>query len=610
MALISSKKRKISRIINNKLFIIIAVAFIVTMLCLWIFQTGMLNHNAEKTLRINISDVKQDINDASDSNLLELCYDAKADYEEYIVNKKPSNKLLDKIAKKYDLSEIDVVNNKGIIKYCTNRKFVGFDMGSGAQSRPFNQLINRRVNYVVQPYQPISYDKSISRKYAGVPLDNGGYIQVGYDAEHFQKDIDSQVVGITRNRHVGEKGGMVIASKDKFIVSDTHKNEGKVLSYIGFEKNFPTHKENVSFRANIYGQDSEAMYSTAEGYYIIAVMPQSEIVSMRNSSVLILASIEVAVFVVLFVFIFFMLDRLVLRNLKKVNKSLSKITDGDLDEVVDIKDSIEFDQLSNDINSTVNTLKQHIKSAEERIDAELAFAKAIQTSVLPSEFPPFPDRKEFDIWAGMATAKEVGGDFYDFFFVDDDKLVFLVADVSDKGIPAAMFMMISKTIIKSYAESGLPLVDVIEFTNKQLCGNNKTNMFVTVWIAMIDLKNNTLEYVNAGHNPPGIKRNNGRFELLVSKPGFVVAGLPEAKYTSEIVKLNSGDELFLYTDGLTEATNKDVEQYSEKRLLNVLNKTIGMSAEQTCDMVKDDVDSFVGEASQFDDITMLSFKLK
>ncbi|MCQ2399730.1 MAG: SpoIIE family protein phosphatase, partial [Clostridia bacterium] len=242
--------------------------------------------------------------------------------------------------------------------------------------------------------------------------------------------------------------------------------------------------------------------------------------------------------------------------------------------------------------------------ASKRIDAELAFAKDIQHSALPNVFPAYPDVKEFDIYATMATAKEVGGDFYDFYLLPDNRLAFLIADVSGKGIPAAMFMMQSKTLLKNLTESGLPLSDVFTVANRELSINNEKGMFVTAWLGILDYKTGEVEYVNAGHNPPMVYRRGKGFEKLNGKAGFVLAGLEGYKYKSQTLKLEAGDRIFLYTDGVTEATVND-SLYGEERLLNYLNSHVDLGAEKMLTGVKKDVDKFTQGAEQFDDITML-----
>jgi len=256
----------------------------------------------------------------------------------------------------------------------------------------------------------------------------------------------------------------------------------------------------------------------------------------------------------------------------------------------------------------VDTLKKYIADAEARIDAELAFAKAIQHSALPSVFPPYPNHREFEIHATMHTAKEVGGDFYDFYFIDEENLAFLIADVSGKGIPAAMFMMQSKTILKSLAESGMSVEQVFTHANEKLCEGNDANMFVTAWMGVLNTRTGKVLFSNAGHNPPLVKHADGSFEYLKSRAGFILAGMEGIRYRKNELQLDPGDVIYLYTDGVTEATDLDNQLYGEERLQAVLEKHKNETPQLICDLVKTDVDTFVGEAPQFDDITMLTLR--
>lgn len=262
---------------------------------------------------------------------------------------------------------------------------------------------------------------------------------------------------------------------------------------------------------------------------------------------------------------------------------------------------------------TRGLLEKQARDSEEhqRISAELDVATHIQTSMLPCIFPAFPDRSEFDIYATMTPAKEVGGDFYDFFLVDDNHLAIVMADVSGKGVGAALFMMIAKSLLKSAAQSGLSPDAVLTKVNNELVENNDAEMFVTCWLGIYDFVSRKLVFANAGHNAPVVRRRGGAFEFLVFRPGFVLGEMENICYRTGEILLNSGDEIYLYTDGVTEATNADQQLYGNDRLLKVLNKAFlnDVSAETICRTVKADVDRFVGKAPQFDDITMLSLKL-
>lgn len=242
--------------------------------------------------------------------------------------------------------------------------------------------------------------------------------------------------------------------------------------------------------------------------------------------------------------------------------------------------------------------------------AELDVASNIQQNMLPCIFPAFPERDEFDIYASMTPAKEVGGDFYDFFLVDKDHLVMVMADVSGKGVPAALFMVIAKTLLKNCAQSGFSPKEILEKVNNQLCENNEAEMFVTVWIGKLQISSGRLICANAGHEYPVIWHENQEYELVRDKHGFVLAGMENARYREYELTLRPGDKLFLYTDGVTEATNYANELYGTGRMLSALNAANRKTPQETIVAVKGDIDRFVGSAPQFDDITMLSLEIR
>ena len=595
-------KKKISRSFQNWLLVLVVTAFLMTTAFLWLFQTRLAQNNTVRLLELNITDVRQDIQDASDENLLNLTQNIadRLNSVETI-----TDELLFDLCLQYDVTEINCIDKSGMIYASTYPDFYRYDMRSGHQSAEFMVLLEGQDTYV-QPYQPGSYDASISRKYAGVVLERGGFVQVGYGFERFQKDIGEFVVGVTRNRHVGEGGCILIADESWNIVSDRNGNEGRNLDVTGIWIDTRTMVPGEIFTAEVYEENCYCMYKQQEGYTIIAVIPQSEAALSRNVAVSVTTAMQIVVFGALFVMIYVLVKKLVVDNIYRINSSLAAITEGKLNTVVDVRSHEEFAALSDDINSTVDTLKRYIADAEARIDAELAFAKAIQHSALPSVFPPFPNRKEFDIRACMHTAKEVGGDFYDFYFVDKNTLAFLIADVSGKGIPAAMFMMTAKTLLKSYAESGMGVAEVLTQANNKLCESNDAGMFVTVWMGYLNTKTGEVTYANAGHNPPFIRHADGRVDVVKSRPGLVLAGMEGIRYRTNTVHLKPGDLLYLYTDGVTEATDAENNLFGEARLQAVLQQRLSGDIQTVCTQVKEDVDRFVGEAPQFDDITMLA----
>ena len=246
-----------------------------------------------------------------------------------------------------------------------------------------------------------------------------------------------------------------------------------------------------------------------------------------------------------------------------------------------------------------------VAAEKERISIELSLATRIQADMLPNIFPAFPERSEFDVFASMKPAKEVGGDFYDFFLIDEDHLGLVMADVSGKGVPAALFMMVSKILVQNIAMSGKSPAEVIKTINAQICANNREEMFVTVWFGVLDVRDGTLRAVNAGHEYPMLKKPGGDFELVKDTHGFVVGGFASSKYKEYELKLEPGAKLFLYTDGVTEASNEDSVLFGTGRTLEVLNKNKNEEPEKVVQSVNNAISEFCGSAPQFDDITLM-----
>ena len=275
------------------------------------------------------------------------------------------------------------------------------------------------------------------------------------------------------------------------------------------------------------------------------------------------------------------------------------------DEIEGLSDS--FGRMMNDINNYVSNLTV-ITAEKERIGAELNVATQIQADMLPRIFPAFPDRKEFDLFATMEPAKEVGGDFYDFFLIDDDHLGMVMADVSGKGVPAALFMVIAKTLIKNRAQLGGTPAEVLAYANTELCEGNEAELFVTVWLAIMEISSGKGVAANAGHEYPAIRRASGEFELVKHKHSPAVATIEGIRFSEHEFELHPGDTLYVYTDGVPEATNKNDELYGTERMLGALNADPDATPETLLKNVRRSMDEFVGDAPQFDDITMLACK--
>ena len=599
---------QISSTFQRWLLACIVVAYLVTSTFTYILQNGMVKIETQKVFTTAINDVEVSVKAKSDAALLEIVQGVKNEYES-----NPAITLTE-LKEKYNVVEINVVNSSDKVEKSTDDGNVDYDMNLSDQSKEFVDVLKEQDCFV-QKYSPRGKDGVVWRKYAAINLSGGGFIQVGYDAEQFHTMLDEFVVDITKNRHVGTNGFVAVLDETLSIVIDDSYS-GVHISKIGIDP--PDEMEEGKTATALYEADivdgktelSEKymyVFKFVEGYCIIAAMPKDEAVFMRDASIYTSIFMQVIIFATLFVFIYILIKKVIINNLQKINDTLGRITKGDLNVTVDVRSNQEFSSLSDDINSTVSTLKRYIAEAAARIDKELEYAKQIQLSALPTNFP---EGEDYNIYAQMIAAKEVGGDFYDFYKLNDTTVAILAADVSGKGIPAAMFMMTAKTIIKDLAESGMSVNEIFTRANEKLCENNESGMFVTAWMGILDLTTGKMQFANAGHNPPLLKRANGAFEYLKTRAGFVLAGMEGVRYRVGELTLSPGDRLFLYTDGVPEATNTENKLYGEDRLLAFMNQNDSVEATALLPALKNNIDEFVGEAPQFDDITMLMFDYK
>ena len=602
------KGERIANTFQRWLLTCIIGAYLITSLFTYNLHNGMVSAETQELFTVAINDVDADIRGKSDAKLLEIAYKVKEEYEK-------SSVVLKELTEKYGIKEINVVNEKGIIINSSEGDALNnYDMNSTKQSKEFVDKLKTLDDYV-QEYGPRGIDETEFRKYAAVKLSSGGFIQVGYDAEQFHQVLNEFVIDITRNRHVGTNGNIFVFDEKLTVVND---NEYKGKHITSFSVDVPDEMLNRKTATSLYdvdilneqtGQTVKYIYvfKFVDGYCILAIMPESEVVFMRDAAIYTSIFMEILIFSSLFIFIYILIKRVIINNIKKINSTLGQITEGDLNVVVDVRANEEFSSLSDDINSTVSTLKFYIAEAAARIDKELEYAKQIQLSALPTNFP---DEKEYSIYAKMIAAREVGGDFYDFYKLSDKKVAFLVADVSGKGIPSAMFMMSAKTIIKGLAESGLNVDEIFTIANQKLCENNDSQMFVTAWMGIIDIETGIMQFANAGHNPPVLRSATGDVKYLKTRPGFVLAGMENIRYKTNEIKLEKGDRLFIYTDGVTEATNKEELLYGETRLIDFIKEYDYHEPKEFLSELKKNIDQFVGDAPQFDDISMLAFDYK
>ena len=302
------------------------------------------------------------------------------------------------------------------------------------------------------------------------------------------------------------------------------------------------------------------------------------------------------------------------KPLKKLESDVRRISDGHFDQRTDIQTDDEIGSLASSFNVMTDSLQKYIAdlkevtAKEQRIAGELSAATTLQASMLPRNFGDFAGHREFNLYATMSPAKEVGGDFYDFFLIDDDHMGLVMADVTGKGIPAALFMVVSKTLIKNRAQMGGGPAEILKYVNEQLCENNEAQLFVTVWLAILEISTGKCMIANAGHEHPAVRRAGGKYELVTYRHSPAVAIMEDMEFREHEFLLNPGDSLFVYTDGVTEATDADNRLFGTDRMLEALNEDPDADPEKLLGIVRKHIDAFVGGAPQFDDITMMSLR--
>jgi len=397
---------------------------------------------------------------------------------------------------------------------------------------------------------------------------------------------------------------------------------GKEATYSIYKQNPPEEIELVNddkygYIASAY---SPVFNSNGEPVAVVGVdvyMPDLQ-ANMREFLVAVIVTIMLVVLAAILLCFFFVKQKIVnpINKIRDASRSMVENLENEESMEISVKTGNEIEELFDSFKEMYGDVKDYIKqisaitAEKERIGAELDVAAHIQASMLPCIFPAFPEREEVDIYATMDPAKEVGGDFYDFFMVDDRHLAIVMADVSGKGVPAALFMVIGKTLIKDHTIPGRDLGKVFTAVNNLLCEANSEGLFITAFEGVLDLVTGEFNFVNAGHEMPFLCRADGNFESYKIRPGFVLAGMEDMRYRAGSMMLEPGDKIFQYTDGVTEATNIRNELYGMDRLEKILNKVKCGTPHEILPAVKADVDEFVGEAPQFDDITMLCLEYK
>ena len=606
------------------LFLFLAVSFAALFLLTFYIQTREAYSDAEHLIQLRLEDVQKQIRISENAartilNVYNASVASDVRTVAYFLERCPAyatnSFLLEELRENTGYDEIHVINEHGIIENSavnpvlgSPEKFLGFNMRLHAQSEPFLEGLKKKDFVLVQPPLPRGIDHKLFLYSGASRKDAPGLVQLGASVDFLEDSLEnSRLAQLSPSLRVGTNGEILICKGEKIIGAARTDYEGRTLTSIGLRQDLISAflQGDGAFDETIEGISFYGLYMQTTGLTLIGVMPKYEITQKRNGMVLLLIATCFFMILVVFVAISKLVQKIVIDGIDRINVSLGKITAGNLEEKVEERGSQEFDDLSNGINTMVDALKGAIAAEKTRLNSELDFARAVQASALPQ----LHSDSRYEIFASMEPAKEVGGDFYDFFQLDSSRLAFLIADVSGKGIPAAMFMMKAKAQLKSslLANKGRTLDQIIAEVNDSVCEGNDACMFVTVFAGVLNMDTGMVVYVNAGHNAPVLRKSDGSALWLPVENGFVIGGMDGVTYERQTVLLEKGDGLLLYTDGVTEAMNKSNALYGDDRLISLMDGPIMRSAPPDCVLneLKDDVLAFADGAPQSDDITML-----
>ena len=600
------------------LFIFIASAFALTFGISFLVQTRQARENAIQLIRLRISDAKRQLCTTEENvkqvgEMTEAMALVKARALAGLIENTPelleSAEKLEHIRTLLDVDELHVSDRQGILIASIPADYQGYDMADSEQSGAFLPALTDPNFQLVQSPQRKGINEEMFQ-YAGVARrDIPGIVQIGYHPQRLDEAMRLADIGnIASSFRIGNHGSIIVCGNNEIVSYGSFgftKTE-LLAARINHEKRL---SQDV-FETRIGKQDFLGVVEPYNDYRIIGILPKIEMYLSRNSVLGVLIAVDLLLFILVFILVSLLVQQIVINGIYKVNFSLDRITCGDLEEKVEVTNTQEFQALSDGINATVAALKNAIKETAARIDAELKFAQLIQVSGLPDPNPVFPGLSSVELAAAMYTAREVGGDFYDYLLIDDDHLFLLVADVSGKGIPAALFMMTSKTLLRNLAAEGYSAHEIIHEGNRQICAHNETGMFVTAWLGILELSTGRIDCANAGHNPPVLIRADGTCDFLTVRPGLVLGGMEASTYTSCVHILEPGDRLVLYTDGVTEAQNTKEAFFGEDRLQTTLTALAerGSCPKEMLAGLHEEIERFAETAPQADDITLLAIQ--
>ena len=589
---------RLSTQLRLRLFALVAVFFCLAAFILWKGETMRAAKDVTELLRINYRDVATGFTDRADYQLMTIASDLA---ERFGTSGKLAGVDVAALCAEEEIAEIYDVDSTGT--FVGGSRLVG-EKVQGEQRAEFLVLLDPDgPKTFSQPDRPRTSDGKVFKYAAARYPDGSGYLEVGWSEERFLKYLRYRAWGYTRSWHIDERGFIVFVDSNGIVTSHADMSlAGKTLrEATGLDPaSIPT---GTVFRAEIGGMPMFCLAGPVRDYLAVLADPVEDAFASRDRFMPRMAAVQLAVFAALFLSVSRMLRKRVTDAVHRIGDTLHRIAGGDLAGRADVCSSLEFAELSSNINATVDALRAAAEERLRHIDAELEHARTIQTSALPQEPPENP---VFRLSATMTPAREVGGDFYDHFRFDATRIAFLVADVSGKGITAALYMMTAKAILKNMLLAERDPAAAIAAANAELCRNNPANMFLTAWVGMLDTHTGRLDFANAGHNPPLVRHADGSVEWLRDKSGPMLAVLDGTPYRPRTAVLHPGDTLFLYTDGVTEAMDPAGALFGEQRLEETLRAAPDGDPASVCRIVRAAVAAFAAGAPAADDLTVLA----
>ena len=616
------KRRKLSAILATTF---IWVAFLSIMISLAVTLGGM---TQEKYVEIKdiLSKSVKDVTDTFSDIMLGNIEKNITYLEENILSRLSSIRrsdpedvaeFLSYLKNREEYEELYIVDVDGIVVYSDDVEDIGFDFHSDKQYMPFLGLLEDEKICI---HEAKSEKTGRMTQYAGASFpDRSGFVFAGFDQDVLMKDSLPELMMSMKNRRIGNEGFLLLCDMDYNILLSSIPDENG-MNPDEFAKDMEESLKKEAPIMTILNGKWQMVYVCEEyGYYIAGFYPFSEAFADLIDTIYGVILIEVLIFALVFLIVYLILRGKIVKEIEVINKSLFRITEGDLEERIDVQGSHELNLLSENINATVAKLREMVERESAAMERELKLSYDLRQASIPDSYPAFPEHKEFGIYALIRSSGEQSRDFYDYYLTDEGKLAFVMADIRGEGISGIIFMMVLKFVMKTLLENKVHVDEAMSKANELLYDSpNFAEQFLTasVWAGVLDIDTGALEFSDAGGLRP-VLIHNEEARLIKQKPGGVLCLKQDVKYERQQMKLAEGDLLLLYSDGVTETVNNKKEYYGDERLITLTGSMKGSRYDSTdpnkdcknvCESVSSDVASFAGKQKLPDDVVLMAIK--